>query len=89
MKIIEGTDLKKNHVITVLEWVGGRDQSYIGDLFNVRCVDLPFVILRRGRENRLFKRTLVLDTRKVVLGVPSNEHIKAVRPAVAQLETQI
>ncbi len=83
MQIINCEDLKKNNVITVLKWTTSNDQSYIGDILNVRCVDLPFVIVSRGRNNSFGGRTLTLDTRKVVLGKPSVEHVKLVRPAVA------
>jgi len=83
MQIINCEDIKKNNVITVLKWIASDDKSYVGEIFNVRCVDLPFIIVRRSRRNSFLSRTLTLDTRKVVLGKPSEEHIKLVRPAVA------
>lgn len=82
MQEINCEELKKDDVITILEWVDSKDRSYIGDIMNVLCVDPPFVVVGRDKHTA-FSSKFTLDSRRVVFGKPSEEHIKTVRPAVA------
>lgn len=82
MQEVNYEELKKGDVITVLEWVGSCDRSYVGDIMDVLCVDLPFVVVRRS-PHPASRSKLTLDSRRVVMGKPSEEHIKTVRPSVA------
>lgn len=57
--------------ITVLNWIGVVDYSYVGDPLLVVAVDAPFLAVQRRRD------TFNIDTRQVVLMRLSSEYVEA------------
>jgi hypothetical protein len=80
-KKIDVDALKVGDSVTVLER-RDRDRSYIGEVFRVLAIDLPFVVVTTVacRYGRLENYKTSFDVRQITLGSVTPEYVKALSP---------
>lgn len=86
MKVLKAEELTVGQIITVYEWEpypsGQRDRSWQGDLFEVKAIDLPFIVASFFA-NTGYKGNHKFDTRQTHFAQPSVEYIAALTAGVA------
>jgi len=74
--IIKLDDLKVGNVVTVLNWLSHKDNSYKGDLLKIIAINIPFISVKEILHHDSWKQGLVLDTRCVELSLLSDDFVK-------------
>ncbi len=74
---IDPQTLRNGEFITVLSKRNTADRSYIGELFSVVAIDLPFVRLHR-ETNPFGFSDFTLDTREYVIGTVNAEMVQTI-----------
>lgn len=75
-------EIKKGDFFTVKKWVKTNDRSYIGDIFQVQAIDLPFISASR-HSGFIFKDgNMIFSLDEVVLKKLSDEFVNSIVPGL-------